>query len=166
MEMPIAVTGHQFFLWLHISLAVIGLGVTFAGAVLLPVAMRMDPRHLPFVHRIQLVITRFIASPALLLLLLTGIYLVSSGHWEFSETWISASFLILFVLGGIFGGYFIPTDRKLERMVTAEIKAAGEGPVKLSKEYLAKLKVEGIMGGVVSALILIVIWLMVTHPGA
>ena len=128
--------------------------------------MGMDARHLPYVHRVQIVITRYMTSPALVIVLLTGIYQVIDGNWDFGSFWVSASFLIVFVLGGLIGAYFIPTDRKLEAMVTREIAAAGEGPIELSDEYMSKSRTEGIVGSATGVLLLIAVYLMVTTPGA
>jgi uncharacterized membrane protein len=161
-----AITGYEIALWIHISAAVVGLGATFAEAVFFPVAMSMDARYLPLVHQLQLTINRYLANPALLLVLVTGIYQVADGDWEFGSFWISATFAIVIVLGGLLGGFFIPTDKKLLPMVQAEIAAAGDGPVALSAEYQQRAKAEGIAGAVAGVLVIVAIFLMVVKPGA
>ncbi|MDQ2699793.1 MAG: DUF2269 domain-containing protein [Actinomycetota bacterium] len=166
MEIPAAVTTYDISLWIHISAVVAGLGITFAEAVMFPLAMKTDPRNLPFVFRMQIIINRYFANPALALIIITGIYQVIEYDWGFEKFWISATFLIVFILGGLTGGYFIPTDKKLEAMVTEEIKAAGDGPVELSDEFLAKSRVEGMVGALTGVLIIIAIFLMVAKPGA
>ncbi|MDQ2622514.1 MAG: DUF2269 domain-containing protein, partial [Actinomycetota bacterium] len=95
MDLPLAVSVYQLSLWVHISAVVVGLGMTFAESILFPVAMSMSPRYLPFVHRLQIVINRFFAGPALLVILITGVYQVSDAGWGFGSFWISASFLIV-----------------------------------------------------------------------
>ena len=159
-------SAYEVSLWLHIVASIVGLGATFATAVLSPVAMSMDPRHLPFVHRVQITINRYMAGPGLLIILLTGVYQAIDGNWDFGAIWISASFLIVFILGGLQGGYFIPTDRKLEAMVSDEIAAAGTGPFELSDGYLAKAKTEAILGGVAGFLVVLAVLLMIWKPGA
>ena len=47
------------------------------------------------------------------MILITGIYQTIDADWEFGSFWISATFLIVIVLGGLLGAYFIPTDRRL-----------------------------------------------------
>ena len=42
------VTGYDVSLFLHITPVVIGLGSTFVEGLTFPVAMRLDPRHLPY----------------------------------------------------------------------------------------------------------------------
>jgi len=166
MEIPLAATAYELALWIHIVAAVVGLGALFGTAVLSPVAMSMDPRHLPYVHRVRITVNRYLASPGLLLILATGVYQVIDGNWDFGAPWISASFLIVFVLGGMLGGYFTPTDRKLEQIATADIAASGDGEVKLSEEYLSKAKTYAIVGWVAAFLIVMSVYLMITKHGA
>ncbi|MBN8867130.1 MAG: DUF2269 family protein [Solirubrobacterales bacterium] len=165
-DLPVALTGYQLSVWIHITAVVVGLGMTFAEAVLFPVAMKLDARHLPYVHRLQLTINRYVASPALLLILITGIYQVSDAGWEFGSFWISASFAIVILIGGINGAYFIPADRRLEAMVTDEISSAGEGAFTPSAAYQQQARVEGMIGALTGILIIAAIFLMVVKPGA
>ena len=52
--MPMAVTSYEFSVFIHVTAVVVGFGATFAESMLFPVAMKMSPRHLPYVHRLQL----------------------------------------------------------------------------------------------------------------
>jgi uncharacterized membrane protein len=160
------ITGYNISLWLHISAAVVGLGATFAEAILFQVALKMDPRVMPFVHRAQRSINQWLANPALVIILVTGIYQVSDGNWSMGDAWISATFVIIIILGGLLGAYFIPTDRRLEKVAADEIAAAGPGPVQFSQGYLDKLKQEGTIGTLSGVLIIVAIFLMVVKPGA
>jgi uncharacterized membrane protein len=163
--LPLAVTSYEISLWVHISAVVIGLGSTFAESIAFPVAMRLDPRHLPYVHRLQLAINQYLATPALVVILLTGIYQVSDADLEFGDFWISASFAIVVVLGGLLGAYFIPADRRLGPMAQRDIERAGAGQVVLSDQYQRAAKTEGIVGMVAGLLVVVAIYLMVTKPG-
>ena len=162
---PLAVTGYEISLWVHISAVVVGFGATFAESIAFPVALRLDARHLPYVHRLQLAINQYLATPAVLVILVTGIYQVSDADLEFGDFWISASFAILIVLGGLLGAYFIPADRRLGPMVQRDIERAGDGEVVLSDEYQRAARTEGIVGMVAGLLVIVVIYLMVTKPG-
>jgi uncharacterized membrane protein len=170
--MPLAITGYEFSLWIHITAVMVGFGATFAEALMFPVALRLDPRHLPYVHRLQLAINQYLATPALVIVLATGFFQVADGDWKLGKFWLSASILILIVIGGLLGGYFIPADRRLGPMVEREIAAAGDppsrgagGPVTLSDEYQAQAKRQGAIGALTGVLLVIVIFLMVTKPG-
>jgi len=162
----VAISLYEVSLWVHITAVVVGFGATFAESVAFPVAMKLDPRHLPYVHRLQLAINQRLATPALVVVLLTGVYQVIDGAWGFGDFWISASFLILIVLGGLIGGYFVPADRKLGAMVERELADAGPGAVRLSDDYQRQARREGALGGLAGVLVVAAIFLMVTKPGA
>lgn len=166
MSTSFAVTGYEISLWIHITAAVVGLGATFGTALFFPVAMKLDPRHLPLVHQLQLSINRYLANPALLIILVTGIYQVADGNWEFGSFWISATLAIVIVLGALVGAYFVPADKRLGAMVSAEIAAAGAGAFTPSKGYLEQARQEGIVAAVTGLLVVVAIFLMVVKPGA
>jgi uncharacterized membrane protein len=163
--LPFAITGFDISLWLHITAVVVGFGATFAEALLFPVAQKMGVRYLPFVHQVQIAINQRLATPAMVVILITGIYQVDKVNASFGDLWISASFAIVIVLGGLLGGYFIPTDRKLRAQVEREIAAAGDGEVILSPSYQAAARTEGMVGGLAGLLIVAAIFLMVVKPG-
>ena len=163
--MPLAVTSYDFSLFLHITAVVVGLGATFAESVMFPVAMKMSPRHLPYVHRLQLTLNQFFAIPALLVVLATGFYQVSDRDWEFGDFWLSATFAIVIVIAAVNIFYFIPADRRLGPMVEREIAAAGDGEIVLSDQYRRQSTIEGIAGSIIGVLLIVAIYLMVTKPG-
>ena len=151
-------------LFIHISAAIVGLGATFALSLAFPLALRMkDPRHLLFMHRLNLEVITKLASPALLIILITGIVQVIDGDISFGEPWISATFVIVIALGAIQGAYFAKTDRKLAAMVESEI--AG-GATTLSPEYQKEAQREGSMGALTGLLVLAAVFLMVIKPGS
>jgi uncharacterized membrane protein len=156
-----SITALNVSIWIHITAAVVGFGATFAEAVTFPVAMKLDKRHLPYVHKLQLFINQRLATPALVVILVTGIYQVSEGNFSFGDMWISVTFLIVIVLGGLLGAYFVPTDRRLFAQITKELADGGEP----SKEYLAEVRREGILGTITGILIVVALFLMVTKPG-
>ena len=157
-----AITAYNISLWLHISAVVVGFGATFAEAIAFPVAMSLDKRHLPYVHKLGLAINQRMATPALVVILITGVYQAAEGDWDFGSFWISASFVIVIALGGLMGAYFIPTDRKLLAMAERDL-AAGE---EMSEEYQAAARRIGAVGGLAGFLVILAIFLMVVKPGA
>ena len=157
-----AITAYNVSVFIHITAVVVGFGATFAESVMFPVAMRLDRRHLPYVHELQRTINQYFVGPALIVIVITGFYQVSEGNWSLGDFWISATLLIAIVLGGINGAYSVPTDRRLGAMVAREVEAGGD----LSEEYQRRARAEGIMGAVTGVLIILAIFLMVTKPGA
>ena len=116
---------YDISLFVHVSAVVVGFGATFAEAIMFPVAMKAGVRHLPFVHQLQLAINQRMAGPALGLVILTGIYQTIDGDWGFGSFWISATFAIAIILGGMNGAYFVPTDRRLAEQAQREIDETG-----------------------------------------
>jgi uncharacterized membrane protein len=161
-----AITAYNISLFIHITAVVVGFGATFAESILFPIALKLGTRHLPYVHRLQLAINQRFATPALVIVLITGIYQTLTGPWSFADFWISASFAIVIVLGALIGAYFIPADRRLAPMAEREL-AAGEGAdPELSDEYQRQARREGIAGAIAGILIVAAIFLMVVKPGA
>jgi uncharacterized membrane protein len=161
-----AITSYTFSIFLHITAVMVGFGSTFALAVATPVALKLDPRHLPYVHQLSITLNRFFASPALLIVLATGFYQVSEGNWSFGDAWISASFAILIALGGIMGVVFMPSAKRLKAIAERDIAAAGDGPVTPSEEYQQQSRLEMIFGPITGLLLIAAVFLMVVKPGA
>jgi uncharacterized membrane protein len=159
------VSTFEISLFIHITAAVVGLGATFAESVTFPLAMKLNPRHLPYVHRLHLAINRWFATPALVLIILTGLYQVEEGGFDIGAAWVSAGFAIVLVLGGLMGAYFIPADRRLAEMAEREIAAAGDGEVVLSDHYQRRARMTGIVGSIAGVLIVAAVFLMVVQPG-
>jgi uncharacterized membrane protein len=160
-----AITSYNFSIFLHITAVMVGFGSTFALAVTTPVALKLDPRHLPYVHQLELVLNRFFASPALVIVLATGFYQVDKGNWDLGDAWISATLAIVVVLGAIMGAIFMPTAKKLKALSERDIAASGDGPVTLSDEYNKRARLEAIFGPITGLLLVAAVFLMVTKPG-
>lgn len=163
--MPLAITSYEFSLFLHITAVMVGLGATFAESVMFPVAMKLSARHLPYVHRLQLVLNQFFAVPALVVVLATGFYQVSEGNWEFGDLWLSATFAIVLVIGILNLAFFIPQDRRLLPMIERELADAGGSEFVPSEEYRRGAMREGIAGTITGILLVVAVFLMVDKPG-
>lgn len=159
--MTFAVTFYDVSVWLHVSAVVVGFGATFAESITFPVAMKMSVRHLPFVHKLGIAINQRMATPALVLIIVTGIY-QTADRWEFSQFWISATFAIAIVLGGLNGAYFIPGERRLLAQIERELADTGEP----SADYQRKARQMGMVGALAGVLVLLAIFFMVAKPGA
>lgn len=169
MSLPLAVTSYNVSVFIHITAVMVGFGATFAESIMFPVAVKTGVRHLPYVHRLQLAINQWLATPAIVIILATGFYQVSEGSWDLGSFWISATLTIVIVIGALLGAYFIPADRKLGPMVQSEIDALGDREVSLadlSAEYQRRGKMEGIVGTITGLLLVAAVYLMVTKPGA
>jgi len=157
-----AIDAYSISVFIHVTAVMVGFGATFAESIMFPVAMKVGQRHLPYVHRLQLAINQRLATPALVIVILTGLYQTTDGDWGFGSFWISATFAIVIVVGGILGAYFVPTDRKLAALAERDLEATGS----VSGDYLAQARREGIVGALVGLLLVLAVFLMVTKPGA
>lgn len=155
---PLAVSSYELSMFLHVTAAVVGLGATFAMAVAFPLALKIDERHLPYVHALSLRLSQFFALPALLVLLATGFYQVAEADWDLGDPWLSASMGIVVVLLGLTLAYFIPADRRLGAQAERELPD-------LSDEYMRAAQREGGIGALTGLLVVVVVFLMVTKPG-
>jgi uncharacterized membrane protein len=153
-------------LFVHIAAVMVGFGSTFALSVTTPIAMKLNPRHLPYVHQLELVLGRYFATPALVLVLATGLYQVDKLNLNLGDAWISATLAIVVVIGGISGAYFIPAAKQLRGLAERDIAAAGDGPVTLSDEYNKRARLGAIFGPLTGLLLVVAVFLMVTKPGA
>jgi uncharacterized membrane protein len=157
-----AVTAYEVSVFIHVAAVVVGFGATFAESIMFPVAMKLDRRHLPYLHALQLAINRWLALPATAVILITGFYQVADGNWSLGEFWISATIGIVIVLVLLNLLYFIPADQRLQPMVVRELEAGGD----LSEEYQRRARAEGMVGAFAGILVIAAIFLMVVKPGA
>src|SRR3954469_8213178 len=117
------VNGYNVSLFLHITAVMVGFGATFALAIATPVALKLDPRHLPYVHQLSIAINRYFATPALVVVLATGFYQISEGNWDW-DFWIIATLVIVVVLGGLIGAFFLPHSKKMKAIADRDAAAA------------------------------------------
>ncbi|CAN5584785.1 hypothetical protein BH20ACT2_BH20ACT2_12350 [soil metagenome] len=92
-----------------------------------------------------------IHAPSLVAAGLLGILLVlqSDDAYSLADAWISAAFLVWFLMVGVLVGLLVPAERKA---------AAGEDP---AAEKLVRM-----FGGTIHLLLLVMLYLMIWKPGA
>jgi len=166
--MPLAVTNYDFSVFLHVTAVVVGFGATFSESVMFPVAMKMSARHLPYVHRLQLVLNQFFALPALVVVAASGIYQMDEGGWHYGDFWVSGTITILIVIGLTNVFFFIPTDHRLLPVIQRAIADAGDRELQLADlppEYQRWGRAEGIVGSLMGILLVAAVFLMITKPG-
>ena len=115
-------------------------------------------------HHLSLEVNRKLASPALLVLIVTGIYQAIDGDSRSDEPWIGATFVIVIVLGGLQGGYFI-ADRPQARGDGREGAGQRARPT-LRTTISARRSARAASARSPGFLIVVAVFLMVTKPGA
>ncbi len=166
--MLLAVENYEVALWIHITAVMVGFGMTFAESVMFPVAMKMSARHLPYVHRLQLVINQFFALPALVIVLATGIYQMSELNYDYGDFWVSGTLTIIGIIAVAILFFFIPTDRRLLPIIERAVAEAGDKELQLAdlpREYQRWGRLEGLIGSIIGILLIAAVYLMVTKPG-
>jgi hypothetical protein len=160
-----AIEFYDVVLWLHISSVVIGLGVLFAYPVIFGVANRSDPRSMPTVLRISDSLGK-VTGPFLVVIILTGIYMIADGDWGAGDFWLVAVYVIVLAIGAMGGAFFAPQGRRLIEIADRDIAAAGDGEVVWSPEFHGVQRGLARGGMVANLLVIAAIFLMATKPGA
>lgn len=156
-----SLTLYSVVLAVHIIAVVVAFGATFAYPAFIPWARKNHPNAMPVIHELTGRIGQRVISPALVVVLLAGIYLASDAD-AWSESWVSVPFVILLVIGGMGGMFFTPNERKLGELAERDL-ANGGG---FSAEYDALFQRVAVGGKVASVLVLVAIFFMAAKPGA
>jgi uncharacterized membrane protein len=162
--MPIATIDlYNIVLFVHILAVVVGFGVIFTYPLLDAFARKSNVVDLVALHRFQVFLTSRLIQPALIVILLAGIYLATDNFgYSLGDPWISGAFAILIVIGGLAGAIIAPTEKKLLALAQRELKQ-GQKPSSAYEREAIKL---ARFGGLASLLIVVALFLMVTKPGA
>jgi hypothetical protein len=157
-----AVAFHQIVAAIHVMAVVVAFGVTFSYPLFGVVGSRLDPRALPWFHRMQQTISRRLVAPGLLVVLVAGIYLASDLH-KWSHFFVQWGVAVVIVLGGLDGGYMVRQYGKLAEIAGRDIAAAADGEMALSADYTATINRVAIVGAVMNVLVLATIYVMVVN---
>jgi uncharacterized membrane protein len=162
--MPIStIDAYNVVLFIHVLAVVVGFGVVFTYPLLDAYARRTNVVDLVALHRFQVFLTSRVIQPALLVIILAGLYLATSDHgWSLGDPWISATFAIAIVLGGLAGAVYGPTEKKLLALAQRELKQ-GQKPSDAYEREAIKL---ARFGGLGLLLVTVALFLMITKPGA
>jgi uncharacterized membrane protein len=153
------ITDYSVGLFIHIVAVVAAFGPTFGYGILfsiLPKYPRSAPALIEGVRRID----RYLVNPAMIILLLAGIYLLAEGHWDSSEAFITVGFVAIVVLFGMQGMFFAPRGRKLQELAERDLEAGDT----LSEEFQAGSKLMGQVGSLAGLIVVVTIFFMVTKP--
>jgi uncharacterized membrane protein len=148
-------TLYSFLKFLHVLMAIVAVGFNASYGIWLA-RVAKEPEHALHVLRgIQVLDDRF-ANPAYGLLLLLGLAMVWESGIPFSTFWIAASLVLYAVVALLAITVFSPTLRR--QVALAEAGQVG------SPEYQAVARRGGMVGGLLSVIVLIIVFFMVTKP--
>jgi uncharacterized membrane protein len=158
--MSATLTFYGVVLSVHIMAVVVAFGFSFAYPVFKPWARTKHPESMPVIHDMSERLGKVVMSPAMVVVLLCGVYLASDAH-VWNEVWVSVPLLILLIIGGLGGAYFAPRERKLAELARRDLGAGGGT---LSTEYDDLFQQVAIAAYANCALVLIAIFFMAAKP--
>jgi uncharacterized membrane protein len=146
---------YNLFKWLHILAAIVALGANITYGFWLSRAAQ-SPEALLFTLNTVKALDRRIANPAYGVSLLTGLILVTLGHWPLTASWIDIALILYFSVFLL--GFFVyaPAFRR-------QIQLA-ETPGPRSPEYAAAARRGTILGVLVTLIVVVIVLFMVTKP--
>jgi len=151
--------GYRIALFLHILAVVLAFGPTFGYAFFFSVAPQF-PRATPAIMAGIQKIDRYLVNPGMIVLLLAGIYLLSDGHWEASEAFISIGFLAIIALFGLQHAFFRPQTQRAKELAERDLKAGDA----LSGEFTALSDRIGKVGTLAGVIVIVTIFFMTYKP--
>ncbi len=158
--MTATITAYGVGLFIHILAVVVALGVTFGYGVFMAHAQKNAPEALPAVIRAVTFCNRVLVTPGLVVVLFAGIYLMSKGNIDASESWISVGFIAIIALFGMVHGFFMPNERRAAEIADRDLQAGGE----LSPEFEAISKRLALGGQIAGLIIAVTIFFMAVKP--
>jgi hypothetical protein len=155
----IGVAFWQVILAVHILAVVVAFGVVFAYPLFGLVGRRIDPRALPWFHRMQVMVSQRLTSPGLLIVLLAGIYLASDLH-QWKRFYVQWGIAAVIVLGAVEGAYMTRGHRRLAELAERDIGSSQGREVQFSQEYEDLVKRVGGAGTILTLIVIVTIYLM------
>lgn len=165
-----AATFADFIVAIHILSVVVGFGVVFAYPVLMASASRLNPTVLPWLLRTRTWVGRVLVNPALLVLLLAGIYLASDEH-QWSAFYVAWGIAAVIVLGAIEGAFMIRRHTRLAEIAERDLAATSvpggqRTSATWSQEYNDAFRQVALAGTVMMVIVIVTVFLMATRAGA
>lgn len=158
---------YTLVLFVHVASAAIAFGATFAYPLIELTLKRVDLRALPAWHEAQNQVGHKLITPGAILLLASGVYMVSTDRWKHvGGFWFGAAGAIVVVLLGLGHGFFAPNARKRQEVAQADLAAGAAERGQMSETYEALSRRVMPVGMLSSLLVLVALLLMVWKPGA
>jgi len=155
----LAVTFYNVVLWLHISSVVLAFGPTFAYGLWITVAIRNEPRSVPFVYAVLQRIDRSFVTIGGVLIVLTGLYLTGD-RWDFGFFFVTWGILAILILLGLAHGFFLPNERRAEQLAHRDLERGEE----FSSEFDMVNGKMARVGPVAGLIVILTIYVMTAKP--
>jgi hypothetical protein len=154
-----AVAFSQVVLAVHIAAVLVAFGVVFARPLMVILSERIDRRAMPWLHRIEQALGRWLVNPGLTLVLAAGVVLAADEH-KWHSFFVQWGLGVVVVLGALEGSFLIPQSGKLAELAERDL-ATGEAA--WSDEYRQRRQRLTAVSTLMSVLVLITVYLMTVH---
>jgi len=153
------ITAYSVGLFIHILAVVLAFGPTFAYGLIFSV-MPKYPRSAPaFFEAIRKVDT-YLVNPAMIVVLLAGIYVMSKGNWDGGEAFITVGFLAIIILLGLQHAFFRPQGRKAQELAERDLKNGDT----FSEEFEEVSRRLSTVGPIAGLIVVVTIFFMTVKP--
>jgi uncharacterized membrane protein len=153
------VTGYSVGLFVHILAVVLAFGPTFGYGLMFSL-MPKYPRSAPAFFEAVRKIDTYLVNPGMIVVLLAGIYLMTDGPWDGSESWITIGFVAIIALFGLQHAFFRPQGRKAQELAERDLKNGDT----LSEEFEAISRRLGTVGPIAGLIVVVTIFFMTVKP--
>lgn len=153
------ITGYSVGLFIHILAVVLAFGPTFAYGLIFSL-MPKYPRAAPAFFEAIRKVDNYLVNPGMIVVLLAGIYVMSEGNWDGSETFITVGFLAILILFGLQHAFFRPQGRKAQELAERDLKQ-GDAFSPEFEEITRRLSVAGPIAGLI---VVVTIFFMTVKP--
>ncbi|HEX5990189.1 MAG TPA: DUF2269 family protein [Solirubrobacterales bacterium] len=153
------ITGYSVGLFVHILAVVLAFGPTFAYGLIFSV-MPKYPRSAPAFFEAIRKVDRYLVDPGMVVVLLAGIYLMSEGNWDGSETFITVGFLAIIVLFGLQHAFFRPQGKKARELAERDLEEGDS----FSPEFEEISRRLGTVGPIAGLIVVVTIFFMTVQP--
>ena len=154
------VTAYAVGLFIHVLAVVLAFGPTFGYGFFIGFADARAPASVPAVHQAVRLTNLFLVTPAMIVVLAAGIYLMAKGDFDASQSWITVGFVAIIVLFALVHGFFNPWTRRAIELSERDLAAGGE----LSDDYRRVSAQIARVGQVAGLIVALSIFFMVVKP--
>lgn len=148
-------TLYELLKFVHVLLVIVAVGFNASYGIWVARAAREPEHELHVLRGIKLLDDR-IANPAYALLLVVGIWMVLISPLDLTTFWIMWGLILYVVVAALAITVYSPTLRRQIALLEA-----GEGK---TPQFAALSKRASAVGGVLGALVVVIVFLMVTKP--
>jgi uncharacterized membrane protein len=154
------VTAYNVGLFIHVLAVVLAFGPTFGYGFFIGYADSNAPAAVPAVNRAVRMTNLYLVTPAMVVVLAAGLYLLSKGDISASESWVTVGFVAIIILFGLIHGFFNPRTKKAIQLAERDLAAGGE----LSGEYSRISAQMARVGQLAGLIVAVTIFFMVVKP--